>query len=349
MSDPVRVGLIGCGRAAERIHAPALSRAPGVRLAAVADPVRARADFIAATAPGCRVFDSAEELMRSGEVSAIIIASPPALHLQQAVAALCQGISALVEKPLATSTDGLDELESAAASSSAVLRVGFNRRYWEPARRLRRSLSGRADTPASATLRIATDPGDWGAIVSAGDPLENLGTHQLDLVRFVFDAPIESISASWLSPDAIEMQVKLRGGIVAEARAEHGPPYSEWMGVEAGDRRYRIWSGSQRATPARGAIRTALDVADALTRRLRRRLSPLRLSYDRQLAEFIECVRAGASPSPGLAEGVAVVRAVEAVRRSAATGGAEVALLNDREKGKESAAQRSAQERRTSG
>jgi predicted dehydrogenase len=47
-------------------------------------------------------------------------------------------------------------------------------------------------------------------------------------------------------------------------------------------------------------------------------------SFERQLARFCDVVRTGAPPDPGLADGVAAVRAADAARRSAERDGREV-------------------------
>jgi predicted dehydrogenase len=44
------------------------------------------------------------------------------------------------------------------------------------------------------------------------------------------------------------------------------------------------------------------------------------------LVSFFEYVRTGATPHPGIADGIAVIRAVEAARQSAANGGLEVVI-----------------------
>ena len=80
--EEVRLGLIGCGLIAERGYGPALERADGVRLAAVADPVRARC---AQVAPGVPAFGSAAEMLEAGAGDvlerlcrrALLLRSPP--------------------------------------------------------------------------------------------------------------------------------------------------------------------------------------------------------------------------------------------------------------------------------
>ncbi len=50
------------------------------------------------------------------------------------------------------------------------------------------------------------------------------------------------------------------------------------------------------------------------------------LSYERQLASFLGYVHSGEPPQPGMADGIATVRAVEAARESIAMDGRRVWL-----------------------
>ena len=95
---PLRVGVAGLGNVGGA-HARELlaGRVPGAALAAVADSKpEALAAF--ATQPG---FASGAELIASGTIDALIIATPHYSHTPLSVAALGAGLHVLVEKPLA--------------------------------------------------------------------------------------------------------------------------------------------------------------------------------------------------------------------------------------------------------
>ena len=72
----MRVGLVGCGRIAERGYVPAFSRADGVELAAVVDLQSERCRTVA---PGVAAFADVSELVASGEVDAVVVATPSVL------------------------------------------------------------------------------------------------------------------------------------------------------------------------------------------------------------------------------------------------------------------------------
>jgi predicted dehydrogenase len=69
-----------------------------------------------------------------------------------------------------------------------------------------------------------------------------------------------------------------------------------------------------------------LEWSDAVSRKLLRRRLSLYYSYERQLLQFFRHVRKSSRPSPGITDGLAAVRAVEAARQSLALAGKEVSV-----------------------
>lgn len=100
----------------------------------------------------------------------------------------------------------------------------------------------------------------------------------------------------------------------------------ESITVRCNDIHYRVRMGSERFEPAEGFMRSGLDLADAVSRKLRGRRSSLYYSYERQLLRFFQFVREGSQPSPDVKDGLAVLRAIEAARQSIACAGMEVSV-----------------------
>jgi hypothetical protein len=126
-----------------------------------------------------------------------------------------------------------------------------------------------------AKLLFISGQGVWDPIETIREPLEDLGSHQLDLLAFLFSSPIETISARWDEAGGraagVTMQIQLACGATAECRAGRVGSTAEWVRVEdglAGDSRYFIHTGSERFRPAGGPVRFLMDVGDALGSRL---------------------------------------------------------------------------------
>ncbi|HUB27824.1 MAG TPA: Gfo/Idh/MocA family oxidoreductase [Tepidisphaeraceae bacterium] len=97
--DKVRLGIIGLGNIG-RYHADYLLKDKVARcvLAAVCDSNPAAL----AAYPACKTFDDGETLIESGEIDAVIIATPHFQHTTLGIAALRAGVHAMVEKPISS-------------------------------------------------------------------------------------------------------------------------------------------------------------------------------------------------------------------------------------------------------
>jgi predicted dehydrogenase len=126
----IRVGVIGCGEAAQLLHIPALSQ--------LSDrfEVTALCDVSATVLGGVgdlwgidrRVSDY-HELVELAEVDAVVIANPDPYHADAALAAIAAGKDVLVEKPMCLSPRECDEVVAAAERAGAIVQVGYMRRY----------------------------------------------------------------------------------------------------------------------------------------------------------------------------------------------------------------------------
>jgi predicted dehydrogenase len=95
----LRLGIVGMGGMGTSHLKNALAL-PRVTVTAVCDTDRARAAAAAAAVPGARAFTSAGELVSSGCVDAVLVATPHFQHLAAAEAAFAHGLHVLTEKPL---------------------------------------------------------------------------------------------------------------------------------------------------------------------------------------------------------------------------------------------------------
>lgn len=117
---PVRCGIIGFG-AMGRTHAAAVKDCPSFSFAAVTDiqtEVRPIAEKL-----GAKWFGSPEALIQSGEVDAIIIATPHWQHAQSAIAGLAAGLHVICEKPLTVTVAQADAVLEAAKHSKGLFAV----------------------------------------------------------------------------------------------------------------------------------------------------------------------------------------------------------------------------------
>jgi predicted dehydrogenase len=108
---PLNVALVGYGMAGRTFHAPLIASTPGLALRWV---VSQQGDAVRHAVPSARVTPTLSDVLSDGETTIVVIATPNALHAEQATAALQAGKHVVVDKPFATTvTEAAHVLEIA--------------------------------------------------------------------------------------------------------------------------------------------------------------------------------------------------------------------------------------------
>ena len=176
------------------IHAEVLARDPRVSVHAVIDPNLQRVTTFALNT-GATVVPSLDDLL--GEVDALYICTPNALHADVAIHALDAGVSVFSEKPMATSLDDARAVLDASQRARGVYQAGFNRRFAGVYRELKHRLASGDVVLSSALLKM--NRGELRRPAWTGDPLVSGGflyetpIHMLDLTRYLFGEPVEVV------------------------------------------------------------------------------------------------------------------------------------------------------------
>lgn len=193
----VRLGIIGLGNMGQAHAASILAeKVPNLALTAVADQDPDRLSQY----EGIAHFTDALELIGSGTVDAVLIATPHYSHTALGVAALKAGLHTLVEKPISVHKEDCETLISAWTDKSVVFAAMFNQRtdpYYQKLRELVQS--GELGTIQRINW-IVTDwyrtetyysSGGWRATWGGegGGVLLNQCPHNLDLLQWIFGMP----------------------------------------------------------------------------------------------------------------------------------------------------------------
>ena len=126
---PLRICLIGAGRAG-RVHANSLSRhIAGAELAAVVDGAKETAERAKSDFGIGRAFAKVEDALDWGEFDAVVITTPTFTHGDFDVAAADAGKHVFLEKPMALTIAECDAIIAAAKASGVALQIGFMRRF----------------------------------------------------------------------------------------------------------------------------------------------------------------------------------------------------------------------------
>jgi predicted dehydrogenase len=202
----VRIGIIGLGNMGST-HARWLGPEKKVsrcRLTAVCDLDPAKL----AAYEGVSRFEDSAKLIRSGEVDAVLIATPHYFHTSIGIDALGQGLHVLTEKPLSVHKNDCVKLIKAHTNPKQIFSAMFQMRT-EPVYKKIRSLLQQGELgQLSRVSWIITDwfrseayyaSGGWRATWAGegGGVLLNQCPHNLDLICWLFGQPTK-VNASCL-------------------------------------------------------------------------------------------------------------------------------------------------------
>lgn len=119
---PVRIALMGLGRAFFEEHYPVFKENPSLfQIVAACDLIRERRDRVARDFPKCRMFRQYPDMLDEREIDVVNVATPTADHLKHAMQALDRGFWTVLETPLATSEDEARTLRGAAQKAKGRL------------------------------------------------------------------------------------------------------------------------------------------------------------------------------------------------------------------------------------
>ena len=312
---------------------------------ALADPEPSSLAAARHLARGARTVAHYGDVLDMPEVDAVVIALPPALHAEAAIAAIERGRSVYIEKPLATS---LAEARRVAVSVEAahtssrtapIAMMGFNYRWNRLIRQARNAIAGGKigrlvalrTTFATATRTI---PHWKRQRPTGGGVLLDLAVHHIDLVRFLAAAEIATVSAEVTSVnsehDTALLGMTLASGVLVQSLFSLSAVDEDRIDVygSAGKLtidRYRSLRVETLPATARGTLPlTAARVAGelrALPYALERMRAPLNdPSFPAALHAFVRAVRDGVAAAPNVHDGLCAAAVVDTAEQSARTG-----------------------------
>jgi len=167
-SNPIRLGIIGCGAIVRGQHIRAMRRSGEVEVAAIADPsLESAADGAAAwfdvpvergsTAhrqdPRVQEFlrrhhhDELDSMLEAEALDAVLIATPNNTHPAIARRCIEAGVHIFCEKPVAFTVEEHDALQAAVAARRLVFQVGMVFRYSDVFRHARSLIADEVGSP----------------------------------------------------------------------------------------------------------------------------------------------------------------------------------------------------------
>jgi predicted dehydrogenase len=335
---PVRIGVIGAG-----YWGPNLVRTfleiPEVELVAVADRDPGRLEHVRSRHPQIGRFVRDHEELFGMDLDAVIIATPPETHHGLARMCLERGLDVFVEKPLTTDVESGQELVALAAERERILMVGHIGAY----------------NPAVTALREMVQAGDLGEIryvdaVRAGlglfhptlNVVWDLAPHDVAILLHVLGEVPSTVSARGIAcvqgpvEDVAYMTMMFASGVMAHTRLSWLDPFKSRRITIVGSKKMVVYDDLEvheklkvydksvnaiRQTDTFGDYHFSYHYGSVVSPYIHFE-EPLRL----ECLHFVDCVRDRQVPITDGANGVEVVRVIEAAQRSLRSDGATQTL-----------------------
>jgi predicted dehydrogenase len=136
----IRAAIVGIGTWGRNLVTSVQGRSDVLRFVAGATGTPAKAEPFCKE-NGLSLCSSFEDLLKSKDVDAVVLATPHSLHADQIVAAANAGKHVFVEKPLALNRKEAERAVAACAAKGVVLAVGYNWRFQPALREIKAMLA----------------------------------------------------------------------------------------------------------------------------------------------------------------------------------------------------------------
>jgi predicted dehydrogenase len=197
------IGIVGCGRATEVLHLASIKYMKEVEVRALAELEEDRLNRVADRFCIKRRYLKYNDLLNDPSIDIVAVCVPGALHAEIAIAAIDAGKHVFVEKPLSLDLGDADRMVKRAAQTSRCCMIGFNlrsHRLVQEARRIIRSGElGQIEmirTVWTAGFNYDRQLPAWRyRRADGGGALFEIGTHHIDLWRFLTGSEVKTVYA----------------------------------------------------------------------------------------------------------------------------------------------------------
>lgn len=332
MADILRVAVIGAGRMGadhiQRLH----TRIHGAEVAAVVDIDVDRAKAAVAGIPGARAFATPAEAYESGDVNAVLIATPGFLHEQALLEALPLDIPILCEKPLTPdAASAWKVVEAEVATGRKRIQVGFMRRFDEGYLQLGGLVrSGELGELLMLHCRHRnpdTPPGFTNEML-----IHDSVVHEFDVIRYLTGEEITSVQvrlgkATSKAPngqhDPQHVLIETSSGVLADVEIFVNAQFGYQVATEASFEDGIVDIGGDGGPYVRSAGRWGGSVTPGFEARFG-------AAYDGEIQSWVDAALRGEIGGPSAWDGYATAACCEAGVEAQKSGDKVAVVLNDK-------------------
>ncbi|MCK6259444.1 Gfo/Idh/MocA family oxidoreductase [Fictibacillus sp. KIGAM418] len=250
MINKLRVGIIGCGKITQVRHLPEYLEREEVEVVGLCDENLERASALASTYNIPFVTNQADDIIYHPDIQAVSVCTPNKFHAEQSIKALKQNKHVLVEKPVATSIQELNEMYGAALENDKLLIVGHNQRFDPVHLKAKKMIT---EGSIGNILQFTSNyqhpgPKYWSLDgdhswffnqqLSSFGVVGDLGIHKVDLMQWI----LEDVFSEWkvfknaVLDDRAVISLKTQSGVVGSINVSWNNPLQDHRTVIYGDK-----------------------------------------------------------------------------------------------------------------
>jgi predicted dehydrogenase len=311
---------------------------PDVKVKVVCDIDLKALDRLQSRLPDIAFTTDSEEIFQDESIHAVVIALPAELHGEFARQALISGKHVFVEKPLALAVSEAEDLVQLSEQTGQILMVGHLLLFHPAVERLKQLIDlgelGLIYYLYSQRLNL-------GLVRTRENALWSLAPHDVSIMLYLLDELPYAVSATGSSylqegiEDTVFIHLKFSEKKMAHIHVSWLDPQRVRRITVVGSKKMAVFNDVEPVEKIKVFDRSFEPPAayssygDALTIRFGdiyiphvEMAEPLRL----ECRHFADCVIGGAQPLTNAAQGLEVVRVLDAAHRSLKDGGTEIAI-----------------------
>ncbi len=219
-----KIGIIGYGGMAGWHHEN-VERIDGLRITAAYDIDAERLEI--AEKKGLKAFTTLEEFFDKGDFDIVLVATPNNFHKDMVITALNHRKHVVCEKPVAMTSEELQEMIDTSEKNGMLFTVHQNRRWDRDFRMIRKVIDdGMIGKPYTIESRVHGSGGvvhGWRAYkVSGGGMLLDWGVHMIDQIMFMIPEKVVNVFARFCHvktaevDDYFKVVLTFQSGLIAQ-------------------------------------------------------------------------------------------------------------------------------------
>jgi 1,5-anhydro-D-fructose reductase (1,5-anhydro-D-mannitol-forming) len=231
ITGTVQWGIIGCGDVCEIKSGPAFNKIQNSKLVAVMRRDASKAKDYAMRHGVGKFYDDASALINDPEVNAIYIATPPVFHEPYTIESMKAGKPVYIEKPVSVSSASCERMIQAQHQYHCKATVAHYRRGLPIFKKVKSLVKEgaignvrlvRLTTLQPPVSKIITQTEDHWRVkpeLSGGGIFHDLSPHQLDILLWIFGAPVAvngnslNQSGQYNAPDIATLEAVYEGNV----------------------------------------------------------------------------------------------------------------------------------------